>query len=47
MLDLLYTDAANETSNAIYQTIGYRPLYEAAVYTFKPAPSPARGACAP
>jgi len=30
-----YTDAANQTSNAIYQAIGYRPLYEAAVYTFE------------
>ena len=44
---VLYTDAANPTSNAIYQAIGYRPLYEAAVYTFEPASSAVLGARAP
>jgi GNAT superfamily N-acetyltransferase len=33
---VLYTDAANPTSNAIYQAIGYRPRYEVAAYTFAP-----------
>jgi GNAT superfamily N-acetyltransferase len=32
---VLYTDADNPTSNAIYQAIGYRPRYEAAIYTFQ------------
>jgi uncharacterized protein len=35
---MLYTDAANPSSNAIYRAIGYRPRYEAAAYTFDPTP---------
>ncbi|MFI5353545.1 MAG: GNAT family N-acetyltransferase [Candidatus Binatales bacterium] len=30
----LYTDLANPTSNHIYQTIGYEPVADAAVYSF-------------
>jgi predicted GNAT family acetyltransferase len=31
---VLYTDAANPTSNSIYQRIGYRPIGELVLYTF-------------
>jgi predicted GNAT family acetyltransferase len=31
---ILYTDAANPTSNSIYQRIGYRPMSESVQYTF-------------
>jgi predicted GNAT family acetyltransferase len=30
----LYTDLANPTSNHIYQTIGYKPICDASVYSF-------------
>lgn len=36
----LYTDLENPTSNKIYQTIGYRPIADADLYTFGPV-SPA------
>jgi predicted GNAT family acetyltransferase len=32
---MLYTDAANPTSNAIYQRIGYRPVAEAGEFRFR------------
>jgi predicted GNAT family acetyltransferase len=31
---MLYTDLANPTSNAIYQTVGYRPVTDAEIWTF-------------
>jgi predicted GNAT family acetyltransferase len=37
----LYADLANQTSNGIYQAIGYRRLCDAAEYTFTPARAPA------
>jgi GNAT superfamily N-acetyltransferase len=33
---VLFTDRANPTSNAIYQTIGFRPIGERAVMLFRP-----------
>ncbi|MDX3385200.1 GNAT family N-acetyltransferase [Streptomyces niveiscabiei] len=32
---LLFTDLANQTSNALYQRIGYRPVEDFTVYTFQ------------
>jgi predicted GNAT family acetyltransferase len=32
---LLFTDLANPTSNALYQRIGYRPVRDFAVHTFR------------
>ncbi|MBW4720560.1 GNAT family N-acetyltransferase [Saccharothrix obliqua] len=33
---VLFTDLANPTANAIYQSIGFRPVYDAAEYRFIP-----------
>lgn len=38
---VLFTDLANPTSNAIYQTIGYRPVADRLVITFSDPPGPA------
>ena len=37
--DMLYTDLANPTSNAIYQRIGYRPVCDAHEYAFSYPPT--------
>jgi predicted GNAT family acetyltransferase len=34
---VLYTDLANPTANAIYQTIGYRPVADSRLYAFRKA----------
>jgi predicted GNAT family acetyltransferase len=33
---VLYADLANPTSNAIYQAIGYRPVDDAVMISFRP-----------
>jgi len=38
---LLYTDLANPTSNALYPRLGYRPVEDRMVLSFKPAAEPA------
>jgi len=36
---ILYTDAANPTSNSVYRGVGFRPIAEAAMYALEPAGS--------
>jgi len=36
---LLFTDLANPTSNALYQRLGYEPLEDRAIWTFRRSPA--------
>ena len=39
---LLFTDLANPTSNALYQRLGYEPVEDRAIWTFRPSPADGR-----
>ena len=36
---LLFTDLANPTSNALYQRLGYEPVEDRAIWSFRPSPA--------